>query len=213
MKKYILTISLLMFLSSCSVNNEELKPVLVDSATVNVDEQEPEEVEVVKTPPVITIESDTLETFLNKPIDLLIGVNAFDYLGTRIDVVVSGNYSFNEVGTYDLDYYAVDTSGLFSTKRFKLVVEESPILCKSDDVNGIVPDNPYQRCDYVFPEDKANFERNTIMSFEGTPEGRALCFQEASKYDPNEYKTDCMPLLNNVRGTSKYGLWIEKISN
>lgn len=213
MKKYILTISILILLTSCSVVKNEHEPALGDTPSADVDEQTPDEGEVIKTPPVITIEVDTLETVLNKPIDLLIGVNAVNYLGTRIDVVVSGNYSFNEVGTYNLDYYAVDTDGLFSTKRFKLVVEESPILCKSDDVNGIVPDNPYLRCDYVFPEDKANFDKNTIKSFDGTLEGRNLCFKEAEKYDPNEYKTDCIPLLNNVRGTSMYGLWIQKINN
>lgn len=206
--KKIINLVWLIFLTSCS------QPIIdslnEQTSEVELLEKDSEIVQIVKTLPVITFSSDILKTVWNKPIDLFDGVTAIDYLGNKIEVQISGEYSFKSIDTYELYYVATDFNGAKTFEEFTLIVGEPPILCPDDPGNGTAADNPYLPCDFVFDDNLKIYNENTVKDFSGTLEGRTECYAEASTYDTNEYIADCWPLLNNIRGVNKYGLWLEE---
>ncbi len=205
MKKIILIVNLVL-LASCAQQNtsENEKQIIEDEVNETT-----EEVKEIKTPPAITFTNDVLETVWNKPIDLIDGVSAVDYEGNSLEVVVDGYYDFNVIGEYQLYYVATDKNGAKDIEEFTLIVGEPEIICPDDPENGTAADNPYLPCDYVFEEDLTVYNENTVKDFPGTPEGRTECLLEADTYDKEKYIADCWPLINNVRGVNKYGLWLQ----
>lgn len=210
MRRLLLIVSLLLFTTACLVD----QPNLTEQSVLDETESEQEVIEeVVKSNPIITVQNSSLKTVWNKPIDLLEGVLARDYLGNAIQVSVIGDYDFNRIDTFQLEYMAIDLNGAFSTTPFVLIVGEPPIVCHPDNINGIVADNPYLPCDHVFEENLEYFKNKAVAEFEPTKEGWDLCELEGQKYDSTIYVTDCFALLDNVRNTAKVGLWVGKISN
>lgn len=205
MKKVFLIISLLLLITACSVD----QPGVSEPSVVEEDNNEQEVIEVVvKSNPIITINSDSLKTVWNKPIDLLEGVSAKDYLGNDLKVKVVGKYDFNGMDTYNLEYLATDLNGLSTSISFQLIVGEPEVLCYPDAEKGSAPDNQYLPCDYVFEEELKNFKNNSVAEFDPKKDGWKQCELEGQKYDKTLYVTDCIPLLDNVRNTAKVGLWV-----
>ena len=63
-----------------------------------------------------------LITSIGKEIDLLEGISAKDDSGESITVKVDGEYDFNKLGNYKLNYIASDSSGNSSKSEFSLIV-------------------------------------------------------------------------------------------
>lgn len=81
---------------------------------------------VEATKPVITITNNTITIKVGENVNLLAGVKAVDYLGKEIEVVVSGDYDFNKVGSYTIKYNATDSLGNKADEvTATLIVEES----------------------------------------------------------------------------------------
>ncbi len=97
--------------------------------------------------PVITITNKTINTTLGKEVNLLDGVKAVDHSDREIQVEVSGDYNFNEVGTYTIKYNAIDRFGNKADEvTATLVVEEAPEIPgepEKPEVPG-EPENPEQ---------------------------------------------------------------------
>lgn len=80
---------------------------------------------VEATKPVITITNNTITIKVGENVNLLAGVKAVDYLGKEIEVVVSGDYDFNKVGSYTIKYNATDSLGNKADEvTATLIVEE-----------------------------------------------------------------------------------------
>ena len=68
----------------------------------------------------------SITTYLDEEVDLLKGVICADYTSSEVECIVEGEYSFNELGSYNLNYKATDESGNSMTKSFTLNVIERP---------------------------------------------------------------------------------------
>ena len=75
--------------------------------------------------PVITYKKE-LSTTQGTKIDLLKDVKVKDDSNEKIEVKVEGDYSFDKVGTYNLEYVAKDSSGNEAKEKFTLKVKEKP---------------------------------------------------------------------------------------
>ena len=87
--------------------------------------------------PIITITNKTIKVKKGETVDLLEGVKAIDYLGQEITVEVSGDYNFNEVGTYTIKYNATDSLG-------NKAEEVTATLIVEGDTNTSEPETPEQ---------------------------------------------------------------------
>lgn len=99
--------------------------------------------------PVITYKD--LSTFVGKEIDLLEGVSAVDNSGEAVSVTVSGDYNFNQSGTYQLYYVAADSSGNVTKQQFNLTVKRT-----SND-GYIMPDRKFKTSKGFDAETKDGF--------------------------------------------------------
>lgn len=159
---------------SYSVEDSEGEVTTLDT-TVIVEAKPTEEVQK----PVITVTNKTINTTLGEEVDLLDGVNAVDYLGREIQVEVSGDYDFNKVGTYTIQYNATDRFGNKADEvTATLVVEE---VDEKPEVPG-EPENPEQpeNPEISLPDDIINIGGN------GTEES------------PMTYKTENLGALNQL---------------
>ena len=93
------------------------------------------------TSPVITYK-ESLSTTVGTKIDLLKNVSAKDNSKENIKVTVSGDYSFEKVGTYKLKYVAKDSSGNEIKNSFTLVVKEKVVPTNPEPKNDPEPVKP-----------------------------------------------------------------------
>ena len=77
------------------------------------------------TSPVIEGYKDIEMLAYEKEPDLLEGITISDNSGEKVELIVKGEYNAEKVGEYTLSYYAKDSSGNETTKKFKLVVKEN----------------------------------------------------------------------------------------
>lgn len=135
--------------------------------------------------PVITITNKTINTTLGKEVNLLDGVKAVDHSGREIQVEVSGDYNFNEVGTYTIKYNAIDRFGNKADEvTATLVVEEAP------EIPG-EPENPDQPGEPENPEQPENPEislPDDIINIGGN----------GTEESPMTYKTENLGALNQL---------------
>jgi hypothetical protein len=78
------------------------------------------------TGPVIKYKESISTTKGNK-VDLLSGITVSDNSKEEIKASVIGDYDINKVGTYNLKYYAVDSSGNSTTNDFTLTVKNMTV--------------------------------------------------------------------------------------
>ena len=69
---------------------------------------------------------EEITTYIGNEIDLLKNVKANDNSNEEINVTIEGNYDFNKLGTYKLNYIAIDSSNNKTSKEFTLKVLEKP---------------------------------------------------------------------------------------
>ncbi len=135
--------------------------------------------------PVITVTNKTINTTLGEEVDLLDGVNAVDYLGREIQVKVSGDYEFNKVGTYTIQYNATDRFGNKADEvTSTLVVEEV-------DEKPEVPDEPENPDQPEVPGEPENPEislPDDIINIGGN----------GTEESPMTYKTENLGALNQL---------------
>lgn len=116
---------------------------------------------VEATKPVITITNNTITIKVGENVNLLAGVKAVDYLGKEIEVVVSGDYDFNKVGSYTIKYNATDSLGNKADEvTATLIVEES-----SEE-----PGNPGNPSEPEIPGQPGNPEGPSEPEVPGQPE-------------------------------------------
>lgn len=116
---------------------------------------------VEATKPVITITNNTITIKVGENVNLLAGVKAVDYLGKEIEVVVSGDYDFNKVGSYTIKYNATDSLGNKADEvTATLIVEES-----SEE-----PGNPGNPSEPEIPGQPGNPEGPSEPEIPGHPE-------------------------------------------
>ncbi len=76
--------------------------------------------------------NDKIETTVGTKIDLLKDVKVTDNYDKKVDIKVSGDYSFEKEGEYKLKYIAKDSSGNESEKDFVLVVKKKQVTTASN---------------------------------------------------------------------------------
>ena len=76
--------------------------------------------------------NDKIETTVGTKIDLLKDVKVKDNYDEKVDIKVSGDYSFEKEGEYKLKYIAKDSSGNESEKDFVLVVKKKQVTTASN---------------------------------------------------------------------------------
>lgn len=165
---------------SYSVEDSEGEVTTLDT-TVIVEAKPTEEVQK----PVITVTNKTINTTLGEEVDLLDGVNAVDYLGREIQVEVSGDYDFNKVGTYTIQYNATDRFGNKADEvTSTLVVEE---VGEKPEVPG-EPENPDQPEVPGEPENPEISLPDDIINIGGN----------GTEESPMTYKTENLGALNQL---------------
>lgn len=165
---------------SYSVEDSEGEVTTLDT-TVIVEAKPTEEVQK----PVITVTNKTINTTLGEEVDLLDGVNAVDYLGREIQVEVSGDYDFNKVGTYTIQYNATDRFGNKADEvTSTLVVEE---VDEKPEVPG-EPENPDQPEVPGEPENPEISLPDDIINIGGN----------GTEESPMTYKTENLGALNQL---------------
>lgn len=165
---------------SYSVEDSEGEVATLDT-TVIVEAKPTEEVQK----PVITVTNKTINTTLGEEVDLLDGVNAVDYLGREIQVKVSGDYEFNKVGTYTIQYNATDRFGNKADEvTSTLVVEE---VDEKPEVPG-EPENPEEPENPGEPENPEISLPDDIINIGGN----------GTEESPMTYKTENLGALNQL---------------
>ncbi|MDU2673134.1 MAG: DUF5011 domain-containing protein [Clostridium sp.] len=168
---------------SYSVEDSEGEVATLDT-TVIVEAKSTEEVQK----PVITVTNKTITTTLGEEVDLLDGVNAVDYLGREIQVEVSGDYDFNKVGTYTIQYNATDRFGNKADEvTSTLVVEE----VDEKPENPGDPENPEQPEEPEVPEQPEQPEISL-------PDDIINVGGNGTEESPMTYKTENLGALNQL---------------
>ena len=84
------------------------------------------EINIIDTTKPLIEGSKEITTYIGKNIDLLKSVYANDNSNEEIEINVEGNYDFNTIGEYPLNYIATDSSGNKTTEEFVLKVVKDP---------------------------------------------------------------------------------------
>lgn len=84
------------------------------------------EINIIDTTKPLIEGSKEITTYIGKNIDLLKSVSANDNSNEEIEINVEGNYDFNTIGEYPLNYIATDSSGNKTTEEFVLKVVKDP---------------------------------------------------------------------------------------
>lgn len=180
---------------SYSVQDSEGEAATLDT-TVIVEAKPTVEVEK----PVINVTNKVITTTIGEEVDLLDGVKAVDYLGREIQVEVSGDYDFNNVGNYTIRYNATDRLGNNADEvTATLVVEEAP-------ENPGEPEQPEKPGEPENPGEPEQPEKPGEPENPGQPEQPEISLPDdiinvggnGTEESPMTYKTENLGALNQL---------------
>ena len=154
--------------------------------------------------PIITITNKTIKIKKGETVDLLEGVTAVDYLGQEITVEVSGDYNFNEVGTYTIKYNAEDSLGNKAEEvTATLIVEEDKETEPTDPSESGIPG-------ISLPDDIINIGGNGTEGEPTTYETEKLAaLNEFVKELQDKFKVIVTNRTILDDGTQKYSIRLE----
>ena len=160
--------------------------------------------------PIITVTNKTIRVKKGETVDLLEGVTAIDYLGQEITVDVTGDYNFDEVGTYTIRYNATDSLGNKADEvTATLVVEEATENPEEPEnpENPGEPENP----EISLPDDIINVGGNGTEEAPMTYETENIVsLNKFVEQAQNKFKAIVTSRTILANGTQKYSIRLEE---
>lgn len=169
--------------------------------------------------PIITVTNKTIRVKKGETVDLLEGVTAIDYLGQEITVDVTGDYNFDEVGTYTIRYNATDSLGNKADEVTATLVVEEATENPEEPENPGEPENPEQpenpgepeNPEISLPDDIINVGGNGTEEAPMTYETEnILSLNKFVEQAQNKFKAIVTSRTILANGTQKYSIRLEE---
>lgn len=124
---------------------------------------------VDKTNPVLEVKSEIIEIEEGTEINLLDNVTATDNSKEEIQVSVEGEYNFDNEGTYNLKYVAIDSSNNKKEEEFTLKVNKKPTINNSNNNHNNSTSNNQSNNTIVSEPDQSTSNYPTLAPYTIVP--------------------------------------------